>query len=196
MPKQLQVIGIAGSRVVSSTISTANTTNHAAPSEDMLLSPTQIAVVSTASVLIGVAIVLLVVGAVSYYKRKQIAGALSRFNVAFVHPRELFSDPSIRPAHEDVEDIDEFGDVVAINEPSPNGRPQGGIRSARELEYLAPPEPSDLSTPSKKANGVEKDPFADLDEIQVASRREADFSLDRAYSPKEDYPQKPSKELY
>ena len=77
---------------------------------------------------------------------------------------------------------------MTINEPSPGGRGAAyrvTSADARELSDLAPPERMD-ATPSKQKS-LEKDPFADLDEIRNATRREAaEFSLDRVYSPCEE----------
>jgi hypothetical protein len=146
MPLILRKLGVTGSRVVSSTISTSNATNHAAPSDSALSIPT-VAAVSGAAVAVAVGIAVAIVVGLSVWKRRQIGDAISRISVTFVHPVESFPDGSVRPGHQDaldVEDIDEFGQVVAINDGqrrSSAALDESDLREMSSREWHAAPSP-------------------------------------------------------
>lgn len=130
IPAPLRRVGIVLSRVVASTISTANTTNHAAPSDN--LTPATIAVVSAGSAVLAAAIAGAVVLGISFWKRKEIAAAISRFTVAFVHPPEAFPDAALRPGY--LQDDDDGREMT----PSKGGAAAGGGDTGGSSAYVPP----------------------------------------------------------
>ena len=98
----LNETGITGCSVRDSSISTANTTYHAASSSN-ILSPTEVAIVSSTAAVVGGGIAAAIVFGIIVWRRRQIAESFGALHVRFFHSADMFSDASERPSHADTE---------------------------------------------------------------------------------------------
>lgn len=150
LPRALQQLGVASSKLVKSTIST-NTTNHTGSSNNPLTT-TEVAAISAGVVVAVVGVVLIVLAGLAYNRRKNIAELTQLLSEKIFSPTRMFTDGTVRPVSDTVDenegiqmrvamDIDERGDGGSERSPHPYGMMDdcfspnaaaGDLQSARE----------------------------------------------------------------